>query len=81
MGLERKGRVQDDAQVAHFGGWGDGTAGNLEEEITNLLVQRLGSNEHDLCFIAVELEKVVGQPGLYFMDAVDNGGWRERSGR
>ena len=53
MGLEREGGVQDDSQVADFGGRGDGAAVNGEKQVANLLELRLGSHNDELSFVAV----------------------------
>ena len=53
VGVEGKGGVKDDTQVADFRRWGDGAAVNLKDEVTNLLEQRLGGHSHELCFPAV----------------------------
>ncbi|XP_034079583.1 cyclic AMP-dependent transcription factor ATF-7b isoform X2 [Gymnodraco acuticeps] len=56
--LEREGGVQDDSQVADFSGRGDRAAVNGEKQVSNLLELRLGSHNHELCFMAVDFEQV-----------------------
>ena len=56
VGLIREGRVQDDTQVANLGGWRDGAAIHREEKISNLLQLRLGTHDHEFCFLTVEFE-------------------------
>lgn len=53
VGLVGKGGVQDDTQVADLWGRADGTAVNVQGEISNLPEQGLGCHNHELSFIAV----------------------------
>lgn len=56
MRVEGKSGFQSDTQVADFGGWGDGTAINMEEEIPNLLNQGFVCHNQEFSFLTVELE-------------------------
>ena len=71
--MEGKGGVKDDTQVAGFRRWGDGAAVDLEDEVTNLLVQGLVCHKHELCFIAVQLKVVGRHPCFDVMQVVDEG--------
>ena len=41
--MEREGGVQDYTKVADLRGWADGSPINIQNEISNLLEQRLGA--------------------------------------
>ena len=39
-----------------------------------------GANKGDFSFVTVEFEKVFGEPGSDFLEAIGEGGWREGHG-
>ena len=53
VGFEGEGGVKNDTQVADLGGWEDGAAVNVEEEISNLLERSLWGHNHELCLCSV----------------------------
>lgn len=40
-------------------------------QISNLLKQRNGSHNHELCFIGVKFKEIRCHAGFYFLEAVD----------
>ncbi len=52
----------------------------MEEEISNLSVQRLGSHNHQLSFIGAEFEQIRCHPCFYVVEATDKRLWRVPSG-
>ena len=58
---EREGGVDNDTQVADLGGWEDGAAVNVEEEISNL----------KLSLVTVKIERIWRHPDVYVMQAID----------
>ncbi len=58
----------------------DGAAIHVKKKISNLPEQRLGSHNHELYFVSIELEKIRLVLGFYIVKTTDTGLWGELSG-
>lgn len=67
--LKGEGGVEYYAKVACLGGGGNRDANDVECEVVGFGEGRFGADEEELCFVAVEFERVLLHPGFNCREA------------